>query len=144
MDSIQAQVVILTKKVDELHHLIDQVNDHIAAMLASSHPSLDISPELRVGGSVTYGPLPHYPVYHSVAHGVSQTSGAHPDALAGLDAVCEHKDVLVDGDYLPWERQTVDANLSQDIQIQRLTAQLTAAYHRIAALEEQLLATRAP
>ncbi|QQE63879.1 hypothetical protein GFS31_05500 [Leptolyngbya sp. BL0902] len=50
--------------------------------------------------------------------------------------------MLVDGDYQPSERQTVDANLSQDIQIQRLTAQLTAAYHRIAALEEQLLATR--
>jgi hypothetical protein len=56
--------------------------------------------------------------------------------------MCEHKDVLIDSDYSTTERQTVEVNLSQDIQIQRLTAQLTAAYHRIAALEEQLLATR--
>ena len=35
-----------------------------------------------------------------------------------------------------------DANWSTDIQIRRLTAQLTAAYHRIAALEEQLLSHR--
>jgi hypothetical protein len=32
--------------------------------------------------------------------------------------------------------------MTQDIQIQRLTAQLTAAYNRIAALEEQLVANR--
>jgi len=33
-------------------------------------------------------------------------------------------------------------NISTELQIQRLTAQLTAAYNRIAALEEQLLARR--
>ena len=146
MDSIQAQVVILTEKVDELHHLIDQVNDHVTAMLASAHPSLDISPELRVGGSAAYGPIPRYQVPHGALspHLSSRLgAGSHPsEAPTRLDAVCEHKDVLVDEDYLPSDRQTVDGNLSQDIQIQRLTAQLTAAYHRIAALEEQLLATR--
>lgn len=136
MDSIQAQVVILTEKVDELHHLIDQVNDQISAMLVSSHPPLDASADLRLGGSSsTYG-MPRYSPSPSASR---LTSGS---GISGLDAVCEHKDVLVDGDYKPSERQTVDANLSQDIQIQRLTAQLTAAYHRIAALEEQLLATR--
>lgn len=135
MDSIQTQVVILTEKVDELHHLIDQVKDQISAMLGSSHPPLDVRADLRVGGSSTYG-MPRYSAPHSLSR-PSPSSGA-----SGLDAVCEHKDVLVDGDYQPSERQTVDANLSQDIQIQRLTAQLTAAYHRIAALEEQLLATR--
>jgi hypothetical protein len=35
-----------------------------------------------------------------------------------------------------------EQDLSPQIQIQRLTAQLTAAYNRIAALEEQLLAKR--
>ncbi|MEB3290492.1 MAG: hypothetical protein VKI82_11295 [Leptolyngbya sp.] len=150
MDSIQAQVVILTEKVDELHHLIDQVNDHVTAMLASAHPSLDISPEIRIGGSAAYGPLPRYHAPHStvpsapphLAPRSGAAGSAQNDAPTGLDAVCEHKDVLVDGDYRPSDRQTVEGNLSQDIQIQRLTAQLTAAYHRIAALEEQLLATR--
>ena len=51
----------------------------------------------------------------------------------------EHKDILVDGS--GWEG---DANegLSPDTQIRRLTAQLTAAYNRIATLEEQLFDCR--
>jgi hypothetical protein len=39
-------------------------------------------------------------------------------------------------------QQIREQDLSPQIQIQRLTAQLTAAYNRIAALEEQLLAKR--
>ncbi len=35
-----------------------------------------------------------------------------------------------------------DQELAADLQLQRLTAQLTAAYNRIAALEEQLLSAR--
>jgi hypothetical protein len=35
-----------------------------------------------------------------------------------------------------------EPNITADLQVQRLTAQLTAAYNRIAALEEQLLAQR--
>jgi hypothetical protein len=35
-----------------------------------------------------------------------------------------------------------DQPVSADLQIRRLTAQLTAAYHRIAALEEQIMAQR--
>jgi hypothetical protein len=34
--------------------------------------------------------------------------------------------------------------ITPEIQVQRLTAQLTAAYNRIAALEEQLLSRRVP
>ncbi|MBD2426719.1 hypothetical protein H6G62_12175 [Phormidium sp. FACHB-1136] len=123
MDSIQTQVVILTNKVDALHHMIDQVNDQVSAILASSHTFGDDSHELRIGGHAHYSPMPRY-------------------SSPSLDGMCEHKDVLIDSDYSTTERQTVEVNLSQDIQIQRLTAQLTAAYHRIAALEEQLLATR--
>jgi hypothetical protein len=59
-----------------------------------------------------------------------------------LDAVCEHKDILLDSSYLDLDRQNADTTFSPDVQIQRLTAQLTAAYNRIAALEEQLLSTR--
>lgn len=124
MDSIQTQVVILTNKVDALHHMIDQVNDQVSTILASAHTLGDDSHELRIGGHANYSPMPR------------------PSSPA-LDGMCEHKDVLIDGDYGTTERQTIEANISQDIQIQRLTAQLTAAYHRIAALEEQLLATRA-
>jgi hypothetical protein len=57
--------------------------------------------------------------------------------------VMEHKDVLIDSrSELSNFHQNSENTLSADIQVQRLTAQLTAAYNRIAALEEQLLARR--
>lgn len=123
MDSIQEQVCILTDKVDALHRLIDQVHDQVAAIVASAHTLGDDRHELRIGGHANYSLGARY-------------------SSPSLDLVCEHKDILVDSDYSPTERQPVEGNFSQDIQIQRLTAQLTAAYHRIAALEEQLLAAR--
>ncbi|ERN40676.1 hypothetical protein KR51_00026600 [Rubidibacter lacunae KORDI 51-2] len=59
---------------------------------------------------------------------------SHP---RGLDSVVEHKDVLPDSNSGP----SVNAHsVSSDIQIRRLNTQLTAAYNRIAALEEQMLA----
>jgi hypothetical protein len=55
----------------------------------------------------------------------------------------EHKDVLLDGNSdFTNSHQNSEKTISADIQVQRLTAQLTAAYNRIAALEEQLLARR--
>ena len=55
----------------------------------------------------------------------------------------EHKDILLDGNGGESNaNQKGEQELSPDIQIRRLTAQLTAAYNRIAALEEQLLACR--
>lgn len=61
-----------------------------------------------------------------------------------LDHHLEHKDVLSDLIYADHEAHGTDRNLTPEIQIQRLTAQLTAAYNRIAALEEQLIAKRIP
>ena len=54
----------------------------------------------------------------------------------------EHKDVLIDGIYPEGNLDGGEKQLTPEIQIQRLTAQLTAAYNRIAALEEQLLLKR--
>lgn len=56
-----------------------------------------------------------------------------------------HKDILVD-DNTSTSNLNSDSerDLSADIQIRRLTAQLTAAYNRIAALEEQILTYRIP
>lgn len=50
--------------------------------------------------------------------------------------------MLLDSSYLDLDRQNTETTFSSDVQIQRLTAQLTAAYNRIAALEEQLMAAR--
>lgn len=122
MDSIQEQVIVLTNKVDALHQMIDQVNGHVSAILATSRLRPASEGEAKVGGQF-YG------------YSARQTPSL-------LDSVCEHKDILVDSSYLDLERQNSEKNLSPDVQIQRLTAQLTAAYNRIAALEEQLLALR--
>lgn len=56
-----------------------------------------------------------------------------------------HKDILMDDDAMSAELSDytqVENNISCEEQVYRLTAQLTAAYHRIASLEDQLLATR--
>jgi hypothetical protein len=53
-----------------------------------------------------------------------------------------HHDVLRNEDHLEDMIQGDTPLMTEDIQIQRLTAQLTAAYNRIAALEEQLVANR--
>lgn len=72
------------------------------------------------------------------------------EALAGGEVRPEppptgHKDILADGEEgtaLAGSSTDPHPDLSADIQIRRLTAQLIAAYNRIAALEEQLLARR--
>jgi hypothetical protein len=52
-----------------------------------------------------------------------------------------HRDVLEDKDPMI-ANEARGKSMSQELQMQRLMAQLTAAYNRIAALEEQLLAQR--
>lgn len=52
-----------------------------------------------------------------------------------------HRDVLEDEDPMVTNAFT-GKSMSHELQMQRLMAQLTAAYNRIAALEEQLLSQR--
>jgi hypothetical protein len=54
----------------------------------------------------------------------------------------QHKDILDDDGPLDGDISTPENALAPDMQVRRLTAQLTAAYNRIAALEEQLLSQR--
>ena len=69
--------------------------------------------------------------------------GCYPvQSYSSLRQTMEHKDVLADGNGLDTHVKSSEKQLTPEIQVQRLTAQLTAAYNRIAALEEQLLAQR--
>jgi hypothetical protein len=52
-----------------------------------------------------------------------------------------HRDILIDEEPAPLANSK-GQTISQELQMQRLMAQLTAAYNRIAALEEQLMAQR--
>jgi hypothetical protein len=122
MEPIQAQVTLLTQKVDALHQVIDQVNSRVTEILSTSSQS---------SSSTNAAILDDY---HP--HGMTNTSTHHTDALM------MHKDILMDSSYIDSETTGEESQLSPEVQIQRLTAQLTAAYNRIAALEEQLLASR--
>ncbi|RZM82328.1 hypothetical protein [Leptolyngbya iicbica] len=122
MQPIESQVTLLTQKVDALHQLIDQVNYRVTEILSSSQS-------------------------HSAAGVLLDDHSAASTPSTGHihrgEALLMHKDILMDSVYLETDRTGEESTLSPEIQIQRLTAQLTAAYNRIATLEEQLLASRA-
>ncbi len=123
MDSLQEQIAGLSTRVDALHQVIDRLNERIAIALPEVGALAGVGQNSRV----------------AVASGFSRHINQH---RADFDTAMEHKDVLTDDGYFDSESQSGDRELTADIQVQRLTAQLTAAYNRIAALEEQLLSHR--
>lgn len=123
MNVLEKQVIELSDKVDSLHGLIAQLTEKVDA---------------------------------SITNGRSRSTSSSRDILSDANAVnlsptamrrapnpaMMHKDILSDDPYLEGESSSTTRTLSPEIQIQRLTAQLTAAYNRIAALEEQIMAYR--
>ena len=120
MDVLEKQVLELSDKVDSLHGLIAQLAQKVDTGITSQPcTSNDILPDS--------GPV-------NVSPAVSRRA-PNPAMM--------HKDILSDEPYLEGDKSSTARKLSPEIQIQRLTAQLTAAYNRIAALEEQIMAYRA-
>ena len=120
MDALHQQVNDMSAKLDLLHQLVEQLESKIN----------DVWIEGKVGSEVDGGRNPNSVVMGSYR--------ARAEALIG-GTVISHKDVLSDRDFLDLDSHKTDRELTPEIQVQRLTAQLTAAYNRIAALEEQLL-----
>jgi hypothetical protein len=122
MDSVQDQMSDLNTKVDALHEITEQLRDQITSILS----------ELKLtAGS------------RSLLSQTGANTGRHSyQNRHHFSGDMEHKDVLMDDNYPESDSQSGDRVLAPEVQIQRLTAQLTAAYNRIAALEEQLLARR--
>jgi len=122
MEALRQQVTLLTQKVEALYKLIENLNEK----LLESAKETKLTQQQRNDRSGTLGndQISPYQTYSS------------------LDGLLEHKDILLDDSYFDKNSQSMEKELSADIQIQRLTAQLTAAYNRIAALEEQLLSKR--
>lgn len=120
MEPLQNQVNILSNKVDALYQVVDQLSGKVSDALS----------ECR---------LTPIPETNDIAINVNGRRTHHNSITRPM---MEHKDVLVDSNQLDSHIQTGEKELAPEIQIQRLTAQLTAAYNRIAALEEQLLARR--
>ncbi len=121
MEMLRQQVTVLTQQVDALYKLIENLSEKL--LDSANETKLN---QQRNDGSGT----------------VENDNTSSYQSYSRLNALLEHKDVLLDDSYFDKNSQSLEKELTTDIQIQRLTAQLTAAYHRIAALEEQLLSKR--
>ena len=127
IDVVQKQMRDLTTKVDSLHRLVEQLTEQVAAIaLAQGQPGSENGSSLN--GSLTPDAAKIPPVVSA--------------ARTSMDMTMSHKDILNDETYLEGDKMSAPSSLSPEIQIQRLTAQLTAAYNRMAILEEQILACR--
>ncbi|MEB3279148.1 MAG: hypothetical protein VKK42_09555 [Lyngbya sp.] len=123
MDSLNQQVVALNHKVDRLYEIVMQINDRVGELIASE----------------TSAQTPGLNSNLEPADNLSLTRQQF-----SLESRLEHKDILSDDNYIATKSMVhrEEPSITADIQIQRLTAQLTAAYNRIAALEERLLSQR--
>ncbi|BAZ28022.1 hypothetical protein NIES4074_04530 [Cylindrospermum sp. NIES-4074] len=122
MESLQKQILSLSQKLDALYQVTEQLDTKVSQALSES-------------SLVKAQAKDNYLEDNEAGH--FQFKGH-----ISYNAELEHKDILTDGIYPEMNRQTGDKQITPEIQIQRLTAQLTAAYNRIAALEEQLLRER--
>ena len=120
MDTLKIQISQLQDKTDRLYELVEQINNRVDIL--SSPQSQSVEQE-------SYS-LPNF------ASGVSFSNKKKSDYQL------THKDILVDDNNSTNSTKSNSDNLAPETQIRRLTAQLTAAYNRIAALEEQLLTYR--
>lgn len=123
MTPSQDHIVTLNEKIESLHNVIDQLSERLSLFMVESK-DIETSAGTRTEREAS---RPYQ----------GRARNAFEEEIIG------HKDVLSEEDYLiESERVSGDQVLSSEVQVQRLTAQLTAAYNRIAALEEQLLARR--
>ena len=120
MEPLQIQISELRTKLDRLYEVVEQINGRVQE-LGLQQPQVE---------QESYS-LPNF------ASATVQLANYNKDAEYQLT----HKDILVDDNSSSGASSSND-NLAPDTQIRRLTAQLTAAYNRIAALEEQLLTYR--
>jgi hypothetical protein len=139
MDVLTQQVIALTHKVDALYEIVMQLSEkgggHEEQMSVRPFAlAVGVSEPSQVAAEET-----------ALVGGEESRFSASPPAQIRLEhRKAEHKDILIDDCYMDSTNviHREEPTLTADVQIQRLTAQLTAAYNRIAALEEQLLSKR--
>jgi hypothetical protein len=150
MESIQQQISALTHKVDRVYQILDRLQQHAALDLTAQtiggeetsikHP-LNRDDVHRVGGGNSRRLRPESTDHHDNGYPNMPISSNYSHDRAEL--IMAQQDILIDSSGIEISHHQIkEQDLAPQIQIQRLTAQLTAAYNRIAALEEQLLAKR--
>lgn len=119
---IREQIITLTQKVENLSEIIVKLNDKLSTLGNQTTPKDELSKEES-----------HFVLPEKISALLSYNN---------IDPTLEHKDILSDD--MTWDKphQNHEKEFTSELQIQRLTAQLTAAYNRIASLEEQLLSRR--
>ncbi len=150
MESIQQQISALTHKVDRVYQILDRLQQHAALDLEAQiiggeetsikHP-LNRDDVQRVGGGNSRQIKAEGSSYHNNGYPTLPISSNYSQDRAEL--IMAQQDILIDSSGIEISHHQIkEQDLAPQVQIQRLTAQLTAAYNRIAALEEQLLAKR--
>ena len=140
MESIQ-QIGNLTRKVERVYQIVDRLDRHVFQ---------DLDPQLVETQTVAQYPLDRYDSSRNPRRLSSGSDDSHNgSALPAGSNYCHNptqwasgQDVSLDDRGIEISSHQIERDLSPQVQIQRLTAQLTVAYNRIAALEEQLLANR--
>ena len=112
MEAIQRQILELHYKVDQLYRIIEGLSSKIELLIEDS-------------------PKAPSNKYNTAKIQKQTKTTVHKDILDDSASSREN-----------YQKSELEELLSPDVQIQRLTAQLTASYHRIAALEEQLFSVR--
>lgn len=123
MEQLHEQVRTLNQKLDTLYQAIEMLKDHLD--LPNSHGTESAQ-------------VDH--LSQAMAQ-VKHRSRSLDERIIG-DSSDNCKDILIDDRYSSSSHQNFEREMTPETQIQRLMAQLTAAYNRIADLEEQLLSRR--
>jgi hypothetical protein len=146
MESIQQQISILTRKVDRVYQIIDRLNQHVFETL---DPQILSGEETSIKHPLNREELPNgdsrrmSPETNYRSNGYADLPSSSSYRRDTPEWAIAQQDILIDSSGVEISHHQIkEQDLSPQVQIQRLTAQLTAAYNRIAALEEQLLAKR--
>ena len=123
VDEMKMEITLLKQKMDTLF----QATEALTRVVSSTMAEVGASGRMASTGE-RIGTLNGYDSSYSHHH--------------VLDEFMDHKDILIDSEGVELYAKNSDRVLPPELQIQRLTAQLTAAYNRIAALEDQLLSRR--
>ncbi len=123
MTLYQDQIVLLHNKIDGLHQMIEQLSEQIASVSSGNQSVMTINDRFSSQMAIS-------------SRRSTLITSSYDDEMVS------HKDVIAEPNYIDSDRSNSDHPLTSEVQVQRLTAQLTAAYNRIAALEEQLLSHR--
>ncbi len=125
MDTLQHQIDQLNRQITTLNGAIGQLTEYIGELMAdkAAHQNRGV-------------------YSHSELVGYPGSTTSHSNYSGYQSLMADSKDILMDGEGMETITSMSEKVMSPELQIQRLTAQLTAAYNRIAALEEQLLARR--